>query len=159
MPKKLLSKPYILIISLLVCATAGATEPPPRVSSFCSTHVVGDTVSLKCATTPRVATVDPITAGYEQLDALAGIGVEVDGETVTLNSEKLDRARWPGPTPVTPAWERDDFFEARMALIGALIGGYWSEGPVMFLVPSAAGHKPANDGAENSPNSDAETEE
>ena len=152
MPKILVREPYILIVSLLVCATAGATEPPPRASSFCSTHVVGDTVSLKFATTPRVATVDPITAGYEQLDTLAGIGVEVDGDTVTLDPEKPGWARWPSPAPVSLARERDDHFAARMLLIG----GYWSEGPVMFLVPSAAVHEPASDGAENSPNSDAD---
>ena len=154
MPKILVREFNFFIVSLFVCATVGATEPPNRASSVCSIHIVGKTITLNCAKTTRVANVDPITAGYEQLDAFARKGLRVDGETVTLNPEKLGRVGSPSPAPVTLERERDDRFEAGILLKR----GYWSEGPVMFLVPSAAVHEPESDEAENRPKSDADTE-
>jgi len=133
-----------LLITLLVCATAGATEPSSRGLSGCSTVISGDTVTLHCPTTPRATTTDPITAGYEQHNRLAAIGIEVDGGTVTLEIKKSDMERQQSSPPNTLGRERDDYSEEQLFLMR----GYWLAGPVVFRIPSPANREPASDRAE-----------
>jgi len=133
-----------LIIALLVCATVGATEPSSQDLSGCSTVISGDTVTLNCPTTRRAATTDPITAGYEQLNRLAAIGIEVNGGTVTLEIKNSVIERRLSSPPNTLGRERDDNFEEQLILMR----GYWLAGPVTFTLPSPAQREPASDGAE-----------